>query len=143
MSDLFKAADEIASQFFSNPAFKQQTIAERDKYNAKILFGRAHLELNEENLRHQVAIMQINRKINNFTTLRKILDGSPGFIRCSQGQLVAESGFTTIGEVIGYIGKPQIDLSMEPMSCAFGMELWAIDDKGMMNLVDYKRDSSD
>lgn len=143
MTKLEQAVLELDQQFFSNPNLRQWTIAERERFDAKLAFDRVKNELAQENMRHQVAVMQLNRKLNNITTLRKILDDTPGFIRCSQGQLNAQSGYTTIGEVMHHVGENFIDLSLEPMKCSFGMELWAIDDRGMMTLVDALRDSSD
>lgn len=143
MTKLEQAVLKQDEQFFSNPNLKQWTIAERERNNAKMAFDRAQLELAEENMRHQVAVMKLNRKINNLTVLRKILDGAPGFIRCSQGQLDAQDGFTTIGEVMGYVGQQFVDLSLEPMACPFGMEVWAIDNRGMMTIADALRDSND
>ena len=143
MTKLEQAVLELDQQFFSTPNLREWTIAERERFEAKLAFDRVKNELAQENMRHQVAVMQLNRKLNNITTLRKILDDTPGFIRCSQGQLKAQSGYTTIGEVMHHVGENFIDLSLEPMKCSFGMELWAIDDRGLMTLVDALRDSSD
>ena len=143
MTKLEQAVLALDQQFFSNPNLKQWTMTERERFEAKLMYDRAVADLASENMRHQVAVMQLNRKLNNITTLRKILDDTPGFIRCSQGQLKAQSGYTTIGEVMHHVGENFIDLSLEPMKCSFGMEVWAIDDRGMMTLINTMRDSSD
>ena len=143
MNKLEQAVKEMDKMRAANPNYKQFTIEDREKHQAKLLFDRAQMELAQENARHQFALIALNRKINNVITLRKILDGMPGFIRCSQGQLGAQSGFTTIGEVMDHVNAQFVDLYDVEPSCPFGMEVWSIDNRGMMTLLNALRDSSD
>lgn len=143
MSDLFKKTDEISEKFFSNPAFKKRSI--NDLAMAQVV-NMAFLIKNEEReeaQRHLTTVRKLQRKAASLHDAGLILSGQPGFLRCSQGWADIQSGFTTLQEIVLRITEPMVDVSTERMNVSFGMELWAIDERGMMTLIDYKRDSSD
>lgn len=143
MSKLEDTVKELSKEYHSNPDFRFLTINDLAMANVVNMAHSLKLEIREESQRHLIEIKKLERKRDNVHTAGLIISGRPGFLRCPQGWANLESEFTTLQEVIKRITEPMIDLSMERINVPFGMELWAIDDKGMMTMIDAKRDSSD
>ena len=143
MSDLFKKTEEIADKFFSNPAFKKESTNDKAlRRAADMIFSLSQDQKNEAQ-RHVIASKQIQRQTISIHAANLILRGQPGFLRCAQGWNDLQPGFTCFEEIVPNLLEPMVDVSLERMAVSFGMELWAIDDRGMMTLVDAIRDTTD
>jgi hypothetical protein len=90
----------------------------------------------EELNRHIGALKRIERLENNLHKAMMLLNGSKGYVRTTRSEYQIESGFTAFEEISQYIGEFGIEISLEPMPCPFGSDLWAVSENGMMNLVE-------
>lgn len=143
MSDLFKKTEEISNKFFSNPAFKKESMNDKAlRVAADMIFSISQDQKNEAE-RHVFASKQLQRKASSIHAANIILRGQPGYLRCAQGWNDLESGYTCLEEIVANLTEPMVDVSLERMNVFFGMELWYIDDRGMMTLIDSIRDTTD
>lgn len=143
MSDLFKKTEEISNKFFSNPAFKTESITDKALNQAANMLVKLSEDQKSEFDRHIFINNKIKRQSTSIHAANLILRGKPGFLRCAQGWNDLESGYTSFEEIVPNLLEPMVDVSLERMRVSFGMELWAIDDRGMMTLVDAIRDTTD
>lgn len=142
-SKLESAVQAQDALYKENPKFKQSSINDEAMSKAINLSHAINLEMKDEGLRHIITMRQLSRKNQNICDAITILSGVPGFLRCPQGWSQIESGYTTLQEVVSKLTEPFIDISIDPMSAPYGMELWQIDDRGLMTLICCTRDSSD
>lgn len=143
MSKLENAVHALDAEYRNNPKFKNLSINEIAMAQVVNMAFLIKNEEREEAQRHLTTVLKLQRKAASLHDAGLILSGQPGFLRCSQGWADIQSEFTTFQEIVGRIMETMVDVSIERMTVFFGMELWAIDDRGMMTLVDYKTDSSD
>lgn len=133
----------LEDKYRSNRNFKELSL--NDIAMAQIVNMSAGVQnkLRNEHQRHHIAMKQLERKEMSYYAAAIILSGSPGYLRCPQGWNSLESGFTTFQEIIMELKESMVDVALERMIVPFGMELWAIDDRGMMTLISANRDTSD
>lgn len=144
MTKLEQAVNNIDSQYQTNPGFKPaMTINEKAMADVANKLSWISHERHEEEQRHLLALKRLERQERNLHYAALIIGGMNGFLRCSQGWADLKSGFTCLQEITNRLLEPMVDVSLEQMNVPFGMELWAIDDRGMMTLVSALRDSSD
>lgn len=141
---LEQAVKQQDSNYSQTPGFKPaMTINEKAMADVANKLSWMSHEKHEEEQRHLLALKRIERQKQNLHCAALIIGGMSGFLRCSQGWADLKSGFTCLQEITNRLLEPMVDVSLEKMNVPFGMELWAIDDRGMMTLVDALRDSSD
>lgn len=143
MSDLFKKTEEISNKFFSNLAFKKESMTDKALNQAANMLFKLSEDQKAESERHVLASKQLQRKAISIHAANIILRGQPGYLRCAQGWNDLESGYTCLEEIVANLTEPMVDVSLERMNVSFGMELWHIDDRGMMTLIDSIRDTTD
>lgn len=144
MKKLEQALNTIDSQYQTNPGFKPaMTINEKAMADVANKLYWMDYEKRQEEQRHLLAVNSLARQEQTLHYAAIILGGQAGFLRCRQGWADLKSGFTCLQEITNRLLEPMVDISLEKMTVPFGMELWAIDDRGMMTLIDALRDSSD
>lgn len=143
MTKLEQAVNNIDSQYKQTTGFKSMSINDMALAQVTNSIYQLCQEMLEEQRRHLLAERKIQRKQDTMHSAALIIGGQSGFLRCSQGWADLKSGFTCLQEITNRLLEPMVDVSIEQMSVPFGMELWAIDDRGMMTLVSAERDSSD
>lgn len=140
---LEQAVKELDEKYASNPAFKKPSITDialKTVVDMQFNILKAQSDLAQ---RHIIALRSLERQSGNLHDASIILGGKNGFLRCSQGWAGLQSGWTAFEEIASRLTEPMVDVSLERMNVPFGMELWSIDDRGMMTLIDANRDSSD
>lgn len=143
MSKLEDAVKQLDQQYAANPAFKKESTNDKAlRLAADMIFSLSQEQRNEAE-RHVIASKKLQRHSMSIHAANLILRGQPGFLRCSQGWNDLQPGFTCFEEIVPNLLEPMVDVSLERMRVSFGKELWAIDDRGMMTLVDAIRDTTD
>ena len=141
---LEQAVKQQDSNYSQTPGFKPaMTINEIALAQASNKSYQLREEMLNEERRHLLAKRRIQRQQETMHAAALIISGQSGFLRCSQGWADLKSGFTCLQEITNRLLEPMVDVSLEKMNVPFGVELWAIDERGMMTLIDAVRDSSD
>lgn len=139
MKKLEQAVQELESK---NPK-RVLTIQERAEFDLRTKLAAISLEKSKAEQELKFKKQHWERTEQNLLIAQLILLGRKGFFRCQQGQFGINSGFTAFEEVVNHIGEMFVDVSVEPMKCDFGMEVWSIAENGMMTIHSRKVDSND
>lgn len=96
------------------------------------------------NEKHQYRVNELNRMELNLHFSVQIINGENGFLSCPQGYDFIKSGFTCFPEILNTICMPCVEVSTRELTITHpGYKLYAIDERGMMTLINSIVDSSD
>lgn len=140
---LEKAVEEIESQYKKNISKRHITINDLAIEIALNMSLSLRSDIKQEEIRYSISKNLLGRKLSNVHNVLQILHGSRGFLRCPQGWNNLRPCFDAIQDIIKDINQSMVDIFLEEPNCGFGMEVWEIDDRGMMNLINCERDTSD
>lgn len=140
MDNLKELVDELDAKY---KKFKSKTINEQSIDIASNMMYAIQNAIKDEESRYLIQRNKLGRMLSNVHNTLKILHGSRGFLRCYQGWNELKPCFTTFQEITKDIVNSSVDVFMEEPSCQLGMEIWEIDERGMINLINAMRDTSD